>query len=738
MQYINNDLYPTPMELFEQMVEGIDFRKIKTVLEPSAGYGHIAFELIAKYEECFSHYNRHSHRPSLDLDVIEFDPKLRSLLEGSLRVVHDNFLTYTTQKKYDLIVMNPPFRMGAHHLNHAIELQLGSEGKIVCLLNAETIKNPRSKDRKKLLRYLEELNANVEFITSAFANAERKTDVEVALIKIDFTEEESKIILDTLKKDENTKYHSLNNEKEEKELVIDEYLEKMVAFYNREVEANVKLINETYNVSRYGLMSTDVGKNFTGPILSLRINSKRDEFYSKKDLINEYLKEVRHRYWTTIFNSKEFSNLFTSALRLQYRNRMDELVHYDFSIYNIKKIQLDLSSMLLQSVEEIMIKLFEDLTYKNSMENEKNTHYFNGWKTNKAWKIGKRVIRPGSAYCSIFNTFSPDYRIREQLEDIEKTLSYLDGGIIKHDIGDILDQAKKEKKTANIQMKYFSVTFFRETFHIKFTNEELLAKFNLYGSQKKGWLPPSYGKKKYEEMDQEEQEVVKSYFQDGKKKPLSNQKAMEKYEHMLENKEYYFFENPVEKWLEGSVLSLAAPIEAQEENVQVMESEEEDVAVEEVVSIPEVDDDINDETDNVEEEDFISGTVKVIEDQVENNELAIIETKTIPEVVSDDAESKLTLEVAVYNENNNEPVVTNAVVPIEVNDYSLIIPASAPTVVHELTQKQKIKKDDVIIDIEYTEIREEEENEVVKEDSFDSSLINCNEKEDEFQLNFAI
>ncbi|WP_456363506.1 DUF4942 domain-containing protein [Priestia aryabhattai] len=736
MYHFNEEFYPTPTELIDRMVEGIKFRKLKTVLEPSAGYGNIALYMNAKYEECFGG----SYTPSLNLDVIEIDPKLKGILkEQELRVVHDNFLTYNPFKRYDLIIMNPPFRMGAHHLNHAIELQQGSEGKIVCLLNAETIKNPHTKERKKLLRYLDELKASVEFIKDAFSNAERKTDVEVALIKIDFTEEESEIILNTLTKEENTKYRSLNNEKEEKELVIDEYMEKMVAFYNREVEANVKLINETYNVSRYGLMSTDVGKNFTGPILSLRINSKRDEFSSKKDLINEYLKEVRHRYWTTIFNSNEFSNLFTSALRLQYRNKMDELVHYDFSIYNIKTIQKDLSSMLLQSVEEIMIKLFEDLTYKNSTENEKNTHYFNGWKTNKAWKIGKKVIRPGSAYCSIMETYNPDdYRIREQLEDIEKTLSYLDGGIIKHDIGDILKQAKKENKTSNIQMKYFSVSFFSKTFHIKFTNEELLAKFNLYGSQKKGWLPPSYGKKKYDEMDQEEQAVVKSYFQDGKKKPLSNQKAMEKYEHMLENKEYYFFKNPVENWLEGSVLSLAAPIEAQEENLQVMEFKEEEVAVEEAISIPDIDNDINDENNNAEEKGFISGTITVIEGEVERKELTIIETEAVPEIISDYAESKLPMEMTVHNESDNAPVVTNVVVPIGVNDYSLIIPSSAATVSHELTPKQKNKKDNVIIDIEYTEIVAEKENEVLKEDSFDSSLINCNEREEEFQLNFAI
>ena len=34
---------------------------------------------------------------------------------------------------------------------------------------------------------------------------------------------------------------------------------------------------------------------------------------------------------------------------------------------------------------------------------------------------------------------------------------------------------------------------------------------NIYGSQKKGWLPYGYGRKKYEEFTEEEQEVIESF-----------------------------------------------------------------------------------------------------------------------------------------------------------------------------------------------------------------------------------
>ena len=39
----------------------------------------------------------------------------------------------------------------------------------------------------------------------------------------------------------------------------------------------------------------------------------------------------------------------------------------------------------------------------------------------------------------------------------------------------------------------------------------MLKKFNIFGSQHKGWLPPSYGKKGYEEMDEEEKAVIDEF-----------------------------------------------------------------------------------------------------------------------------------------------------------------------------------------------------------------------------------
>ena len=58
----------------------------------------------------------------------------------------------------------------------------------------------------------------------------------------------------------------------------------------------------------------------------------------------------------------------------------------------------------------------------------------------------------------------------------------------------------------------------------------MLKKFNIFGSQRKGWLPPSYGKKLYKDMTPEEKAVINEF--EGEKE----------YNKVMANKKYYIFD----------------------------------------------------------------------------------------------------------------------------------------------------------------------------------------------------
>ena len=88
------DFYPTPRKLMEQIFDGVDWKKVKVVLEPSAGKGDMAQFVLEQMEK------NYCYEP--DLDCIEIEPELRNTLTGAgFRVVHDDFITFQTYKRYD-------------------------------------------------------------------------------------------------------------------------------------------------------------------------------------------------------------------------------------------------------------------------------------------------------------------------------------------------------------------------------------------------------------------------------------------------------------------------------------------------------------------------------------------------------------------------------------------------------------------------------------------------------------
>lgn len=506
----NPDFYPTPKSIINKMLSGIDFRAINSVLEPSAGKGNLVEAVINKLKHSRSY--GFSKEINWDIDTVEFDENLQYILQGkNYRIVHNDFLTYNTFKKYDLIVMNPPFSTGDKHLLKAIEMQENG-GQIVCLLNAETIKNPCNNIRKDLINKLDQYNAEVEFIPNAFMDAERQTGVEIALIKINISKKENdSIILNQLRKQEQHREEASYNSNQ----VTDaDFIKSIIERYNFEVKAGLRLIAE-YEALKPFMLNSFKDEYNKKPILSLQLTYDNN---SNDSLENAYIKQIRMKYWKALFTSDEFMGLFTSNLREKYYNSIQELKDYDFSLYNIYTIRQQINKEMIQGVEDTILNLFEEFSHKHYYsESSKNIHYYNGWKTNKAWKINKKVIIPLSGFHDLqysWGRFNPtDYKVINKLSDIEKVFNYLDGGLTEDvNMREILQMAENYGDTKKIQLKYFMVTFYKKgTCHIEFTNNDLLHKFNLFGSQRKGWLPPVYGKIKYKDMSEEEKQIIDEF-----------------------------------------------------------------------------------------------------------------------------------------------------------------------------------------------------------------------------------
>ena len=71
------------------------------------------------------------------------------------------------------------------------------------------------------------------------------------------------------------------------------------------------------------------------------------------------------------------------------------------------------------------------------------------------------------------------------------------------------------------------------TAHLTFKDETLLKKFNLYCGKKFNWLPDSYGRKRYEDLDVKEKAVVDSF--EGK----------DSYQETFANQDFYLPQNQI-------------------------------------------------------------------------------------------------------------------------------------------------------------------------------------------------
>lgn len=557
-QYVEDkqtsEFYPTPPELVAKMLDGIDWDFVNTILEPSAGKGDILREVARRV----GGYKR-------DVDCIELDPNLRQILkynfseerereltrkekelepkwdwdseqkksvkipspnpeelqsvrmeketffDNGIHIVHDDFLTYDPFKRYDLIIMNPPFSNGEKHLLKALEIQRKGGG-IICLLNAETVRNPYTELRKALVKKLDEYNASIEYIEGAFTSAERRTGVEVALIKvsIEHVQEESDIY-NRLKEAEG--YEEFEPE-EKAEIEVTDFIKAMVNRFRVEVKLGLEVIRTFKAAAPYMTRGFGDDRFDSEPIL--RLTDSRERGYDSIS-VNEFVKIVRLKYWKALLTNPKFVGKLTSTLQHEYQERVVKLADYDFTEFNIRVLSAEMATHVKSGIEQEIIAMYDRLTFVHTYNRESvhngNRHYYNGWRTNKAYKIGKKSILPCHGVFSGWSGRRLDtYNAREVLEDIERIFNFLDGHMTAEvNSWDVLQQSFEAGISKNIQLKFFKVTFYSETVHITYTCPELIDRFNIYAAQNKNWLPPSYGKKAYKNMTEEEKKVIDDF-----------------------------------------------------------------------------------------------------------------------------------------------------------------------------------------------------------------------------------
>lgn len=126
------EFFPTPKPIVAQLIELADIRPGMVVLEPSAGKGAIAYAVAEIVKP----------------DCVELMEANFAALAGDIRlgqVQRGDFLQVDPIRKYDRVVMNPPFsrQKDIKHVSHAFKF-LKPGGKLVSVMSAGvTFRNDR-------------------------------------------------------------------------------------------------------------------------------------------------------------------------------------------------------------------------------------------------------------------------------------------------------------------------------------------------------------------------------------------------------------------------------------------------------------------------------------------------------------------------------------------------------------------------------------------------------------------
>ena len=526
MLFNSNNFYPTKKttayKLFSMFYEADKKKFFNCVhlLEPSAGkgdliesfYDFLTDKEVKIYEDINSkqtdirkqvYYNREKiYQDKLKkykIDAIEIDGTLRNILIGkNINVVASDFLNFNPPKFYDLIIANFPFSEGVHHALKAIGIQERMGGSILCIINAETLKNPYSKERKILVEKLKSYKAKIEFLENEFLDAERKTDVEIAMIYVNIPMKNNEEGLF------NNEFSKLNEEKINIEN-MQEVAKKMNTLERLCFEFNVcrKNVIELYE------KKARIEKTFKGLGIDTEIGIVNNSKYTSNGHtldVNEFISKINLKYWNKLIEETDLRNKLPSSLKDTFNYGIERQKDIEFNYDNVKYFYYGLLEAIPENYSKCVADIFKKCTYEHCYTNSiwnKNIYMYTGWKTNCAYMIKGKCIIP-------FYNDGYLYEIPALLQDLNVVFNNISG--LKYNINtkDILEKIKNNEK--NIDTGHFLLDVYKKgTIHIKFKNEDHLRIFNVLAGKGSNALPPDFGKKKYNSMNYQEKQWCKDF-----------------------------------------------------------------------------------------------------------------------------------------------------------------------------------------------------------------------------------
>lgn len=493
---IERDLqfYRTPIALAAKAWRLFKDREFTLVLDACAGDGALSK----------AHPDRersHHHLPArhcIEIDVRHHD----ALRTEGCEVVGLDFLEYRGGAMYSHIIMNPPFSQGARHVLKAWELLW--DGELVAIINAETLRNPCTRERQQLVELIKR-HGSAEFVNGAFmdADATRKTEVEVALVYLlkeaDTENEIVGALLQHLRVDSGTDRQGEEFQQEQPLAMRGNEISNLVRSFEAAVAAMRESVLTRAKAAYFaGLLGQTMARrrgDIDAQPQALGKPGVHEKSYVMKTLNAEY-GELKDRAWAAVLHNAEVLSKLSSQGRKVVEAQFGTIKKLEFTESNVRGFLVGLCENQGQIQLEMALHVFDEITTYHS----ENTVHYKGWKSNDkhrtcGWRI--RTSRFVLPYFG-FHSWGFDHGCLQKLADFDKVFAMLDGKAQPEvPLAWLCDKQFAELKTsARMSSSYFDVRFYKGvgTMHFFARRKDLVDRLNRIVGRHRQWLPPEGSK----------------------------------------------------------------------------------------------------------------------------------------------------------------------------------------------------------------------------------------------------
>lgn len=467
----SDTFYPTPPTLAQKLIEPLDLQGAY-VLEPSAGKG----DILDKLDTSTGHGMYHNGGNAYDahLYACEIVPELRAVLaDKGYSLVGEDFLAYTPQVRFSHILMNPPFDHAVDHILHAWEIL--QDGEIAAIMPATALEGKYLKEQT-LLQLIAD-HGSMEPAGQPFKAAERPTNVEVYIVRLKKTDRASRLEWDIHNDQETPNFGKVG---ESQEVAVQGFINDLLASHTA-----ARNNFEVYNDARQRL-TVYVRPFYRGHgDDALQASDKAKEPTLRW---NNFITTLNEQAWAKVLDHPGFQSLLTARARAMMNDFRQRQQRVDFNEANLRSMFDELVAKQSEILEGAVLDAFDTLTEHH----KDNRIYFEGWKSDLAWKVNKKVVLPNKVSFS-YNSFNSVYD--EKLNDVDRALCVVSGT----PYADILTVPAAlnaifrghARHPGETESTFFRIKYFlKGTIHLYFLDLDLLAKFNYRAAKARNWLPP--------------------------------------------------------------------------------------------------------------------------------------------------------------------------------------------------------------------------------------------------------